>query len=269
MPTFQYKALQADGTIAEGQLEAAGRQERFGKWRRSACGRSAWRKRPAAKNGAEERLGPAGGLEGLGNISFKFKSHKVSAQGAGELHAAAVEPAGGGRAAEPRAGDSAQGSLLAGRAGEVEGNPRPGRGRHVAGRRDGEIAGDLSARLYGDGAGGRDGRISGRGAGADRRLSGAREGPAIEGDDGDALSVHPVGARAGRADLPADVLHPELPAGVRELPRFAAADHADHHRRQPSWCAATVCSWRWGSWSSAFCCAPGSPRKRAGASGRA
>src|SRR5215510_12559478 len=29
MPLFQYKALQADGVMAEGQLEAAGRQEAF------------------------------------------------------------------------------------------------------------------------------------------------------------------------------------------------------------------------------------------------
>src|SRR5438552_12406244 len=29
MPTFQYKALQSDGTIAEGRLEAGGRQEAF------------------------------------------------------------------------------------------------------------------------------------------------------------------------------------------------------------------------------------------------
>ena len=29
MPTFQYKALQADGKIAEGQLEAGGRAEAF------------------------------------------------------------------------------------------------------------------------------------------------------------------------------------------------------------------------------------------------
>ena len=31
MPTFQYKALQSDGTIAEGRLEAGGRQEAFRK----------------------------------------------------------------------------------------------------------------------------------------------------------------------------------------------------------------------------------------------
>jgi len=31
MPTFQYKALQADGTIAEGEVEAGGRQEAFRK----------------------------------------------------------------------------------------------------------------------------------------------------------------------------------------------------------------------------------------------
>src|SRR6188472_2798933 len=29
MPTFQYRALQGDGTMAEGQLEAGGRQEAF------------------------------------------------------------------------------------------------------------------------------------------------------------------------------------------------------------------------------------------------
>jgi len=29
MPTFQYRALQIDGTIAEGRLEAGGRQEAF------------------------------------------------------------------------------------------------------------------------------------------------------------------------------------------------------------------------------------------------
>src|SRR2546425_1621982 len=29
MPTFQYKALQSDGTIAEGEVEAGGRQEAF------------------------------------------------------------------------------------------------------------------------------------------------------------------------------------------------------------------------------------------------
>src|SRR5437899_4605095 len=29
MPSFQYRALQADGTVAEGQIEAGGRQEAF------------------------------------------------------------------------------------------------------------------------------------------------------------------------------------------------------------------------------------------------
>jgi type II secretory pathway component PulF len=29
MPLFQYKALQADGAVAEGQFEAAGRPEAF------------------------------------------------------------------------------------------------------------------------------------------------------------------------------------------------------------------------------------------------
>lgn len=73
MPTFLYKALQADGTIAEGQLEAAGRPDAF----RQMEGRGL---RPvslsesAAKNGAAK----TGSLPAVGNISFKFNSQKVS-----------------------------------------------------------------------------------------------------------------------------------------------------------------------------------------------
>ena len=52
--------------------------------------------------------------------------------------------------------------------------------------------------------------------------------------DGDDLSVHPVLSRAGGADGAADVFHSEIPEGFRERPRFAAVDHPDHHRRQPS-----------------------------------
>ena len=171
-----------------------------------------WRdgRRPARSRGpaggfrANGRAGPAPGqpcgkgrrrsgnrLRAAGGAGFVVVSQAVGQglrPGAGELHAAAVEPAGRGRAAEPGAGDSLQGILLARRQREVEGNPRPGGGWHVPGRCDGQVAGDLSAGLYGDGAGGRDGRVPGPGAGADRRLSGAREGTALEGDVGHALS---------------------------------------------------------------------------------
>ena len=132
MPLFQYKALQADGAVAEGQLEAAGRQEAFAQMAGLGL-------RPVSLS--EKAAGEAG--EGwrcpssLASLSFLQAIGKGLRAGAGELHAAALEPAGGGRAAEPRAGDSLQGSLHAGRQREMEGNPRPGGGRHVAGRCDG------------------------------------------------------------------------------------------------------------------------------------
>jgi type II secretory pathway component PulF len=74
MPTFQYRALQPDGTIAEGQLEAAGRPDAF----RQMEGRGL---RPvslaetAAKNGAAKS-----GNAPAADFSFKFKSQKVSAR---------------------------------------------------------------------------------------------------------------------------------------------------------------------------------------------
>jgi type II secretory pathway component PulF len=74
MPTFQYRALQPDGTIAEGQLEAAGRPDAF----RQMEGRGL---RPvslaetAAKNGAAKN-----GNAPAADFSFKFKSQKVSAR---------------------------------------------------------------------------------------------------------------------------------------------------------------------------------------------
>ena len=116
---------------------------------------------------------------------------------------------------------------------QVEGNSRSRRGRHVAGGRDGEIAGNFSARLCRDGRGGRGRRISRRGAGADRGISIARKGTEIEGDDRDAVSVHFAGARAGRADGAAGVFHSEISERVCQHPRFAAADHATHHWREP------------------------------------
>jgi type II secretory pathway component PulF len=74
MPTFQYKALQSDGTIAEGQLEAAGRPDAF----RQMEGRGL---RPvslaerAAKNGAARKGAPP-----VIDSSFKFKSQRVSSK---------------------------------------------------------------------------------------------------------------------------------------------------------------------------------------------
>jgi type II secretory pathway component PulF len=76
MPTFQYRGLQTDGTIAEGQLDAAGRPDALRQMETLGL-------RPvnlvekavaAAKNG----LGLPAGLEKLGKISFKFQTQKVS-----------------------------------------------------------------------------------------------------------------------------------------------------------------------------------------------
>lgn len=77
MPTFQYKAIQADGKIAEGQLEAAGRPDAF----RQMEGRglrpvSLAERASAKKNGASKTAAPAAS----GDFSFKFKSQKVSAK---------------------------------------------------------------------------------------------------------------------------------------------------------------------------------------------
>jgi type II secretory pathway component PulF len=78
MPTFQYKALQTDGTMAEGQLDAGGRPDALRQMETLGL-------RPvnlvekavaAAKNGS----GLPAGLENLGNLSFKFQSRKVSAK---------------------------------------------------------------------------------------------------------------------------------------------------------------------------------------------
>ena len=87
---------------------------------------------------------------------------------------------------------------------------------------------NFPARLCGDGRGGRDGRISRRGAGADRRLSGARKGDALQGDDRAALPDHPAGARAGRAGVPARLLHPALSTHFRRLRGIIASAHPAH-----------------------------------------
>jgi type II secretory pathway component PulF len=82
MPTFQYKAIQSDGSIAEGQIEAAGRPDAF----RQMEGRglrpvSLAEKAAKKKNGVAKNL-PAknGSAPAANDFSFKFKSQKVSAK---------------------------------------------------------------------------------------------------------------------------------------------------------------------------------------------
>ncbi|MGA2685238.1 MAG: type II secretion system F family protein [Verrucomicrobiota bacterium] len=78
MPTFSYKALQPDGQMAEGQLDAGGRPDALRQMETLGL-------RPvnlvekavaAAKNGS----GLPAGLDNLGDLSFKFQSRKVSAK---------------------------------------------------------------------------------------------------------------------------------------------------------------------------------------------
>src|SRR5687768_6888164 len=83
MPLFQYRALQADGAIAEGQIEAGGRQEAL----RQMEGRGL---RPIKlaepKNGKTEKNAPNGNEQKAGEAarspaSFKFsRSQKISAR---------------------------------------------------------------------------------------------------------------------------------------------------------------------------------------------
>jgi type II secretory pathway component PulF len=73
MPLFQYKALQANGAVAEGQLEAAGRQEAFAQMAGLGL-------RPVS---LAEKAGAGGGTgfalpAALSSLSFRKRSVKVS-----------------------------------------------------------------------------------------------------------------------------------------------------------------------------------------------
>jgi type II secretory pathway component PulF len=74
MPIFQYKALQADGAMAEGQLEAAGRPEAFRQM-------EGLRLRPiqlVEKAPAKAKQGADPAAAAMGKLPFKFNSEKVS-----------------------------------------------------------------------------------------------------------------------------------------------------------------------------------------------
>jgi len=74
MPVFQYKALQADGKSAEGQLEAGGRQEAFRQMEEKGL-------RPIS---LAEKSGPAGPAKNgssappAGGLNFKFQSKRIT-----------------------------------------------------------------------------------------------------------------------------------------------------------------------------------------------
>jgi type II secretory pathway component PulF len=78
MPTFQYKALQADGAMTEGQLDAGGRPDALRQMETLGL-RPVNLVEKAATAGKSDSDLPTG-LENLGNLSFKFQSRKVSAK---------------------------------------------------------------------------------------------------------------------------------------------------------------------------------------------
>src|ERR1700704_2006836 len=73
MPLFQYKALQTDGAVAEGQLEAAGRQEAFRQMEGLGL-RPVKLAEKAAAAADNNSILPAS----LGSFSFGKKSEKIS-----------------------------------------------------------------------------------------------------------------------------------------------------------------------------------------------
>jgi type II secretory pathway component PulF len=82
MPTFSYRALQADGKIAEGVLDAPGRPDALRQMEVLGLRPVTLAEKAGARNGpmAKGEPGLTAGLQGLGNLSFKAGSHKVSAK---------------------------------------------------------------------------------------------------------------------------------------------------------------------------------------------
>jgi general secretion pathway protein F len=79
MPTFTYKAIQADGTIAQGQLEAAGRPDAFRQIEGRGLRPVSLAERAAGKKGSPTKAG-ATPAQGSGHLSLNFGSQKVSAK---------------------------------------------------------------------------------------------------------------------------------------------------------------------------------------------
>ncbi|PYJ01361.1 MAG: hypothetical protein DME25_18305 [Verrucomicrobia bacterium] len=75
MPLFQYKALQTDGVLAEGQLEAAGRQEAFSQMAGLGLRPVSLAEKSDAK-GDKDSILP----DSLGGFSFGRKLEKISAR---------------------------------------------------------------------------------------------------------------------------------------------------------------------------------------------
>src|ERR1043166_6053743 len=75
MPVFEYRALQADGAIAEGRLDLAGRQEAFSQMAGLGLRPVSLSERNAGSTSQGLALPNA-----LGSLSFLKKTHKVSSR---------------------------------------------------------------------------------------------------------------------------------------------------------------------------------------------
>jgi len=112
MPTFHYKHAATGSPKAGGSRRTARRH--FVRWKDSAL-------RPVSLSENRVRHTSEAGVPALGNLSLKFQSERVSAKGAGKLHASAVEPARAGVSLKPGARHPVHRSLHAGCEDEVEG----------------------------------------------------------------------------------------------------------------------------------------------------
>jgi type II secretory pathway component PulF len=83
MPTFQYKALQTNGTMTEGQLDAPGRPDALRQMETLGLRPINLAEMAAAKSkskNAAATKSSAAATDSPGNLSFKFESKKVSAK---------------------------------------------------------------------------------------------------------------------------------------------------------------------------------------------
>jgi type II secretory pathway component PulF len=80
VPTFSYRALQADGKIAVGQLDAPGRPDALRRMEALGLRPVNLTEKASSKIGSSSKNGSSAGAEGLGKISFNFASQKVSAK---------------------------------------------------------------------------------------------------------------------------------------------------------------------------------------------
>ena len=78
MPVFQYKAVQAGGGIAEGQIEAGGRQEAFRQMEEKGLKPISLSEKAAPKGSSKAAAQAAESGKSSGGFSFKIQSKKIT-----------------------------------------------------------------------------------------------------------------------------------------------------------------------------------------------